>query len=117
MLQWYDSHDIDYKINGFPSNSNYEIAREMGPEVPSICGIDNSQIVYDARMFFTVITPKRVNIIEWVNVTFLPTPYDSLLIEAERRIYASVNQPSLVQIMACHLDGAKPLSEPLLEYC
>ena len=24
---------------------------------------------------------------------------------------------SLVQIMACRLDGAKPLSEPMLEYC
>ena len=22
----------------------------------------------------------------------------------------------MVQIMACHLDGAKPLSEPMLEY-
>ena len=39
------------------------------------------------------------------------------LIEAEWRIYASVNKPSLVQIMACHLAGAKPLSEPMLEYC
>ena len=27
------------------------------------------------------------------------------------------SMPSLVQIMACHLDGAKPLSEPMLEYC
>ena len=25
--------------------------------------------------------------------------------------------PPLVQIMACRLDGAKPLSEPMLEYC
>ena len=25
--------------------------------------------------------------------------------------------PSLVQIMACRLFGAKPLSEPMLEYC
>ena len=29
--------------------------------------------------------------------------------------FASINQPSLVQIMACHLVGAKPLSEPMLE--
>ena len=29
--------------------------------------------------------------------------------------YASVNLPSLVQIMACRLTGAKPLSEPLLK--
>ena len=33
------------------------------------------------------------------------------LIEAEWHIYVSVNLPSLVQIMACHLVGAKPLSE------
>ena len=26
-------------------------------------------------------------------------------------------RPSLVQIMACHLFGAKPLSEPMLYYC
>ena len=31
-------------------------------------------------------------------------------------VYASVNRPSLVQIMACRLAGAKPLSEPMLEY-
>ena len=29
----------------------------------------------------------------------------------------SVNYPALVQIMACRLDGAKPLSKPMLEYC
>ena len=38
-------------------------------------------------------------------------------VEAEWRIYASVNFPPLVQIMACRLVGAKPLSEPMLEYC
>ena len=36
--------------------------------------------------------------------------------EVEWRIYASVNYPSLVQIMACRLVGVKPLSEPILEY-
>ena len=40
-----------------------------------------------------------------------------LTFETEWRIYASVNWPSLVQIMACRLNGAKPLSEPMLEYC
>ena len=39
------------------------------------------------------------------------------LIVAEWRIYASVAKPSLVQIMACRLNGAKSLSEPMLEYC
>ena len=27
-----------------------------------------------------------------------------------------VNLPSLIEIMACHLEGTKPLSEPMLEY-
>ena len=31
--------------------------------------------------------------------------------------YASVNYPASVQIMTCRLDGAKPLSEPILECC
>ena len=39
------------------------------------------------------------------------------LIEAEWRIYVSWNLPSLVQMMACCLAGAKPLSEPMMEYC
>ena len=39
------------------------------------------------------------------------------LIEADWRIYASVKLPSLVQIMACGLNGAKPLSKPMIEYC
>ena len=39
------------------------------------------------------------------------------LIEAEWRIYASENNPSLIQIMASRLVGAKPLSGPMLEYC
>ena len=40
---------------------------------------------------------------------------ESLLIAAEWRIHASINKPSLVQLTACRLDGAKPLSEPMLE--
>ena len=39
------------------------------------------------------------------------------LIEAEWRIYASVNKSPLVQIIACCLAGTKPLSGPMLEYC
>ena len=35
----------------------------------------------------------------------------------QSNIYASVNLPSLVQIMACRLVGAKSLPEPMLEYC
>ena len=39
------------------------------------------------------------------------------IIEAERGIYASVNLPSLLQIMACRLVGAKQLFEAMPEYC
>ena len=38
------------------------------------------------------------------------------IIEVKWCIYTSVNLPSLVQIMACRLVGAKPLSEPMVEY-
>ena len=39
------------------------------------------------------------------------------LIEAEWSIYASVRLSALFHIMACRLDGTKPLSEPMLTYC
>ena len=32
-------------------------------------------------------------------------------------IYASLNKTLLVQIMGCRMFGAKPLSEPMLDYC
>ena len=40
-----------------------------------------------------------------------------IFIEAEWCIHASANLPSLVQIMACRLVGAKLLSEPVPVYC
>ena len=40
-----------------------------------------------------------------------------IMINDERRIYVSINLPSLVQTMACRLAAAKPLSEPMPEYC
>ena len=58
----------------------------------------------------------------WDKQTSVPKNCENLglaaliqLIEAEWHIYASVNKSSLVQIMACRLTGAKPLSEPMLE--
>ena len=43
---------------------------------------------------------------------------DSLLTHWGRVTHICVgNLTSLVQIMACRLDGAKPLPEPMLEYC
>ena len=62
------------------------------------------------------------------NLNFSPNPFPGLytgeskhiashlkLIEAGWRMYASVNEPSLVQIVACNLVGTKPLSEPMLQ--
>ena len=43
--------------------------------------------------------------------------YFFYLLEAEWCIYASINWPLLVQIMACCLIGTKPLSECMLEFC
>ena len=63
---------------------------------------------------------------QWINTKFsllfqlrstLGITEEPWHIEAEWRIYASVNQSSLVQIMACRLVGAKPLSERMLVYC
>ena len=39
------------------------------------------------------------------------------MVGAEGRIYASVDQPQLVQIMSCRWVGAKPFSEPIMEHC
>ena len=36
--------------------------------------------------------------------------------EAEGRIYASVNLPSLAQVRTCRQVGAKPLPKPMLKY-
>ena len=63
------------------------------------------------------ITPTKSEWCRALVMAFVLARTNFQLIEAEWRIYASVNQPSLVQIMACRLDGAKPLSEPMMEYC
>ena len=48
----------------------------------------------------------------------LPEPWViNSIIKAKWRIYASVNWQSLDQIMACRQVGAKPVPEPMLEYC
>ena len=65
--------------------------------------------VLNEVIFFLVVGFKILNSDKWKGIKFL---FNSL-----RRIYATVKQPSLVQIMACRLVGAKPLSAPLLEYC
>ena len=68
------------------------------------------------------VTPhQHLNCIKWSIIVLqleiiwikqLIGPLICELIKAEWRIYASVFWPSLVQIMACHLVGAKPLSKP-----
>ena len=45
------------------------------------------------------------------------THFNVKLIEVGRRILASPDKPSLVQIKACRLFRAKPLSAPMMTYC
>ena len=54
----------------------------------------------------------NVNIICSLRMFLSGNPLKSL-----RPSDACVSKPSLVQIMACRLDGAKPLSEPMLACC
>ena len=62
--------------------------------------------------------PHRQRAIIWTNDDSLHHSASTiLLIEAKWRIYASVNKPSVVQIMACCLVNGKPLSEPKMQYC
>ena len=49
------------------------------------------------------------------NTKVIHNKYNSLR-PSDTYMHASVNSPSLVQIMACRLDGAKPLTKPILEY-
>ena len=57
------------------------------------------------------------DICQWLFIVTIFFKYFIQLIQMEWCIYASVNKPSLVQTMACHLTGTKPLSEWMLEYC
>ena len=68
----------------------------------------------------TVISTWSCSLMEKSDSGKLQKKYDPCiywLIEAEWGIYALVNWPSLVQIMARRLAGAKPLFKPMLEYC
>ena len=54
------------------------------------------------------------------NVRQLPNHYINGSLNSLRPSYAYIcqyNMPTMLQIMACHLFGAKPLSEPMLPYC
>ena len=51
-------------------------------------------------------------LIEWVIVFNSLTPSDVYM-----RKYALITYAITVQIMACSMTGAKPLSEPVLQYC
>ena len=63
------------------------------------------------------VTPFLLLPAEWFPSKVAAILFIYYFTEAEWRVYASENLPSLVQIMACRLVGAKPLSEPILEYC
>ena len=52
----------------------------------------------------------------WIplDIVGLKSPFHFIHFEAKWHLYASVIDLSLYQIMACHLIGAKPLSESML---
>ena len=51
------------------------------------------------------------------HASYMTFIYQLIKAELRRYMYASVIKPPLVQIMAWRLVGAKPLSDPKLEYC
>ena len=89
------------------------------------CEHENSTGVKFLRVLHSVLRARNranVKIVRgpWLDVTdtwLIRVNAKNSLIDAEWRIYASINQPPLVPIMACCLAGAKQLSEPMLEYC
>ena len=67
---------------------------------------------------YVIIISPKISLLKWIGCLVLHAwcHCSCQLIEAEWCIYELVNKPSLVQIMASRLVGAKPLSEPMLEY-
>ena len=62
------------------------------------------------------------DISKWYSENYLPTckEYQLTAFSLVLHIYIYIHQwlgPTLVQIMACHQVGAKPLFKPMLEYC
>ena len=107
-----DSHE-----STLSSLTEHSLSITLESESPSHCKIKqatNSSYQWPTSQINTVFFYKtfgagvRQRSTSWIIIK---------IIEAEWRIYASINYPSLVQIMACRLIGAKPLSEPMLEYC
>ena len=80
----------------------------------SSCGIHMGAISHPTtKLIFCIIC---LQIIAIKLLSHLQGANKLISIEAKWCIYASVNKPSLVQIMACRLAGTKPLSEPMLEF-
>ena len=75
--------------------STSESNQNNGPEQGFLQSLYSIQKMSDKKALFS-----------WINSL---RPSDAYMRQLTR--------PSLVQIMACRLDGAKQLSEPLLEYC
>ena len=61
------------------------------------------------------VTPHMSSVTWWHNYT--EEVFNSSAPNAAYMRQWSVSVPSLVHVMACHLFGAKPLSEPMLVYC
>ena len=72
---------------------------------------------YMVQSYLTHLPVEEVAVLLIVSCSYSVYRIVSKFIEAELRIYVSVKLPALVQMMAWRLVGAKPLSEPMLEYC
>ena len=100
-------------------------AREiMAPNAPMMKlsqGLTRAQkAARNRKLNFNALFPKGYNryLVNKVSKShYLNQWLHSQSIEAEWRMYASVNQSSSVPTMAYCLAGAKPWFEPVLEYC
>ena len=87
-----------------------------------LTGYDNQRLKDGASLFFWCCSNWLLAMLICIS-TISPVKVESRTCKANNhtktkwRIYASVNSPSSVKIMACRLVGAKPFSEPMMEYC
>ena len=114
--------------NVFSQNENIWISIKMSPKfipkgpinnIPALVHIMAWRQTGDKPLSETMVIILLMHICVTLRhqFTLYSHHYWNYLIDAKWRIYASVIQPSLVQIMACPLVGAKPLLEPMLKYC
>ena len=126
---------------GFPSQRASNACHDIVKNVPSLPGVELAPLrllrLLEPQTFQLGRTRNKTDIATFLDQPAYPPVIVELLQGQPQRsrlvqhihgikmkhapsslthIYASVNLPSLVQIMACRLVGAKPLSKPMLGY-